>query len=96
MQIHWAYITLGIYIAILFIVSLRIIYETRSATKTMAYLLLVVFIPVAGILFYLAFGINYWRKKMYRRKMNADEELLKKLRKDILQYNEDLSLTTAE
>ncbi len=88
MQIHWATLTLGIYILVLILVCLRIIYETRSATKTMAYLLLVIFIPVAGILFYLAFGINYWRKKIYRRKMNADETLLRQLQKDILQYND--------
>ena len=78
-----------IYVAILIIICLRIIYDTRSTTKTMAYLLFCIFIPVAGIIFYLVFGVNYWRKKLYNKKMSQDEKILAQLKKDISLYTEE-------
>ncbi|MGZ8557963.1 MAG: cardiolipin synthase [Chitinophagaceae bacterium] len=89
MQGNWVWIAGVIYIVILIIVCLRILYETRSATKTLAYLLFCIFIPVGGIIFYSIFGINYWRKKLYDKKMSADEKILLQLKKDISHYNEE-------
>src|SRR4051812_13027652 len=83
---NWTSIGLIIYILVLILVCLRIIYETHSSTKIMAYLLLCAFIPVIGILFYLAFGINYWKKKLYSKKMGKDERMLDQLKKNILHY----------
>jgi cardiolipin synthase len=57
-----------IYVSILVVVCLRILYETRSTNKTLAYLLFCIFVPLIGIIFYLLFGINYWRKKLYDKK----------------------------
>jgi len=85
----WKWISTIIYIIILAAVCLRIIYETRSTTKTMAYLLFCLFVPVVGISFYLVFGINYWRKKLYDKKMALDEKILVQLKKDISQYTEE-------
>ncbi len=85
---NWQWIVLIIYICVLILVCLRIIYETRSSTKTIAYLLFCIFAPVIGILFYLAFGINYWRKKLYSHKTGEDLKILKHLKKEIVQYNE--------
>lgn len=48
----WLLVFEVIYIAILILVCLRITYDTRSHTKTLAYLLLVIFLPLAGIIFY--------------------------------------------
>ena len=84
----WIWIVLIVYTIILILVCLRIIYETHSSTKIMAYLLFCAFIPVIGILFYLAFGINYWKKKLYSKKMGQDEKVLQQMKKNILQYNE--------
>ena len=84
----WIWIVLIVYTIILILVCLRIIYETHSSTKIMAYLLFCAFIPVIGILFYLAFGINYWKKKLYSKKMGQDEKVLQQMEKNILQYNE--------
>ncbi len=78
-----------IYTAILVIVCLRVIYDTRSTTKTMAYLLFCIFVPVAGIVFYLVFGVNYWRKKLYNKKMSQDEKILAQLKKDVSLYTEE-------
>ena len=82
----WAYIVGGLYIFILIAVCLRIIYETRSATKTMAYLLLAIFIPVAGIIFYVLFGINFWKTRSYTKKSIEDEKMLQSLKKEMKIY----------
>jgi cardiolipin synthase len=84
----WLWIVFIVYTIILILVCLRIIYETHSSTKILAYLLFCVFIPVIGLLFYLAFGINYWKKKLYLKKMGQDEKVLQQMKKNILQYNE--------
>jgi cardiolipin synthase len=71
------------------LVCLRIVYDTRNNTKTLAYLLLVIFLPVIGILFYFSFGINYRKRKMYSKKLLKDDNLAKKLKADIFQYSKN-------
>ena len=83
---NWFYIIGAIYVAIVIAVCLRVIYETRSATKTMAYLLLILFIPVGGVIFYILFGINYWKTKLYSRKSLDDEKMLNGLKKEMEIY----------
>ncbi len=82
----WTWIVIIIYLIILVTVCLRIIFETHSSTKTLAYLLFCIFIPVIGIFFYLTFGINYWKIKLYSKKATEDEKLLKQLKKNIPYY----------
>lgn len=62
-------------------VCLRIIWDTQSVTKTLAYLLLVVFLPFFGAIIYFSFGINYRKRKTYIRKLQADEPLEQEYRK---------------
>lgn len=85
MQDYWLIIL--IYIIALLIVCLHIILVTNSSTKALAYLLFCVFVPVFGILFYLAFGINFWRKKKYARKLGKDGNILKHLTNDVDYYS---------
>ncbi len=56
-----------VYVIIVVFTSIRIILDTQTTSKTLAYLLLVITIPVAGIVFYFAFGINYRRSKSTRK-----------------------------
>jgi cardiolipin synthase len=77
----WVTVGIIIYCVLLLLVCLRILYETHSATKTMAYLLFCCFVPVIGIFFYIAFGINYWRRKRYSKKMGLDVKLLEQMEK---------------
>src|SRR5258705_11564161 len=83
---YWNWIVIICYLAILFLVCLRIIFETHSSTKTLSYLLFCIFVPVAGIVFYLTFGINYWRIKRYSKKAAQDVNLLQQLKKNIPCY----------
>ena len=84
-----------IYLVILLLICLRIIFETNSSTKALAYLLFCIFIPVIGILFYLTFGINYWKIKLYSKKSEQDEKLLQHLKKNIPHYTSTI-LTPAD
>lgn len=68
-----------VYIIIVILVCLRIIYDTRSSSKTLAYLLLAIFVPVLGILFYFIFGVNYRKRIIYSKKLIEDEERLKEV-----------------
>src|SRR5690554_2241924 len=85
----WLLLSEIIYIVIVIMVALRIIYGTRSHVKTLAYLLLVIFVPVFGIFFYFSFGINYQKRKIYTKKLIQDEDLRERLQNDILQYSKD-------
>lgn len=83
---NWIILAVIFYVAILIIVCLRIVFETHSTNKTLAYLLFCFFIPLIGITFYLAFGINYWRKKRYGRKLTNDSNILTDLKANIQHY----------
>jgi cardiolipin synthase len=84
---NYLLIVIIVYCAALIFICLRILYDTHSSTKTIAYLLLCIFIPAVGIIIYLAFGINYWKKKLYSSKMNEDARMLNELRKKIPEYD---------
>jgi len=86
----WIYITLIGYLIILLFVCLRIIFETYSSNKALAYLFFCIFVPVIGILFYLAFGINYWQKKLYAKKTGENDKMLELLKKKIPAYKESI------
>jgi cardiolipin synthase len=80
---NWLLLYEIIYTVILILICLRIIYETQSTTKTLAYLLFAVFVPFAGMIFYFFFGINYRNKKMYSKKIFQNDEMAGKLKEDL-------------
>lgn len=82
----WYLILIILYIVILAVVLLRIMFETHSNSKALAYILLCIFIPVLGIIFYMAFGINYWVKKRYSQKMLGNSGVLQHLKKEIIHF----------
>jgi cardiolipin synthase A/B len=75
------------YTVVLIFVCFRIILDTRSITKSLAYLLFAIFVPFAGVIFYFLFGINYRTRKMYSKKLVENDELSAKLNKQIYQYS---------
>ncbi|WP_125150972.1 cardiolipin synthase [Bergeyella zoohelcum] len=72
-----------LYIIFIVGVCLRVIWDTRSVSKTLAYLLLVIFVPVVGAIFYFSFGINYRKHKMYSKKLEIDHEFQEELSQKI-------------
>lgn len=64
-----------LYFILVIFTSARIILDTRSSTKTLAYLLAVFFIPFIGIIIYFTFGVNYKKKQIYSKKILASGDL---------------------
>lgn len=77
-------------------VCVRIIHDTRNTAKTLAYLLLVIFLPVAGIAVYFTVGINYRKRKLYDHKLIHDEHLLRRIEEHILVVSRTLVEQRAE
>jgi cardiolipin synthase len=61
-----------LYLITVFSISLMIVFENRNPVKTLAWLLVILFVPVAGVIIYIFFGRNYRKKKIYSKK-NLDD-----------------------
>ncbi len=72
----WWVITLEIlYLVMILFTSYRIISDTRSSTKTLAYLLTIILVPFIGIIIYFSFGVNYKKRQIYSKKVLASGAL---------------------
>jgi cardiolipin synthase len=87
--VNWLLLSESIYVIILIMVCLRIIYDTHTTVKTLAYLLFSIFVPVLGMLFYFSFGMNYRKKELYSKKILDDDNLWEKIKKDISTYSKE-------
>ncbi|WP_434035621.1 cardiolipin synthase [Formosa sp. 4Alg 33] len=76
-------ITYGIIVPL---VCLRVIYDTNHISKTLSYLLLVIFVPVFGIIFYFSFGMNYRTRKIYSKKLFNNIKLENRLEIQLQDY----------
>ena len=67
----WFRIILLVYYVVVTIAIIHVVMDNRQPAKTMAWALVIYFVPVVGIVFYLFFGINH-RKERYvsERSMN--------------------------
>lgn len=85
---NWVVILEFVYVALLVMVCLRIIYDTSSTNKTLAYLLLVIFVPVLGMLFYFSFGVNYRKRRVYSKKLIQDDALRQEVIREVIAKTE--------
>ncbi|HBH22924.1 MAG TPA: cardiolipin synthase [Cytophagales bacterium] len=65
---------IALYLILLIYTIIRILLDTHSSAKTLAYLLLVFLFPLIGLIFYYAFGINY-RHRMITQKGLAEHKI---------------------
>ena len=84
------------YVLLLVAVVLRILQDTQSSSKAAAYLLLVLLVPVAGIILYLAVGLNYRKKSLYDKKLLLDKVQSDEINRFINQYRSDSLLKFKE
>lgn len=68
-----------IYVIVVISTIIKIIYDTRNSVKSLAYILLVVFVPVIGLFVYFSVGENYRKKNFYKHKNTNYQELYKQL-----------------
>ena len=95
-EISWILLLEIFYTLIVVAACLRIIYDTRSTTKTLAYLMLTVFLPVVGIIIYFCIGTNYRKRKLYSKKIVKDEKMQMEIRDRIYLESEKIWSTVPE
>lgn len=64
-----AFVVLNVFVAV------RIILETQNSVKTAAYLMLLLFLPILGMIIYFTFGVNYRKRKLYKNKLFENKSL---------------------
>ena len=93
---NWLLIIELLYLLVLVLVCVRIIYDTNSTVKTLAYLLLTIFVPLFGMFFYFSFGINYRKRELYSKKIIKDDALWSQVKQDISLYSAQTYYSIAE
>lgn len=61
-----------LYIIPVLAVVIKILLDTSNSTKAIAYILLILLLPIVGIIIYLSFGINYRKQKLYNKKLKIN------------------------
>lgn len=74
-----------LYILTVLFIAVLIVLENRNPLKTISWVLVLVLLPILGIVFYLFFGQEYRKVKMFSRKGLKDLERLRKLTKNQLE-----------
>ncbi len=93
---NWALLIEIVYFIVLALLCMLIIYNTRNTSKTLAYLLLAIFVPVGGIVFYFMFGTNMRKHIIYSKKLISDEKRLKSLNEKIISSTEKIIKSNRE
>ncbi len=84
---HWQSIALIILYGLTFLVAIKALLETRSTGKTLAYLLLLFFLPGLGVIIYLLIGVNRRINRIYSRKWMSNVRLSERLQEYLRQEN---------
>ncbi len=87
---NWILLAEVLYFILMLLVIIRVLYDTRSGSKTLAYVLFIILVPLVGILFYFSFGVNYRKRKLYSKKLIKDKILRQKINLRIQQYSEQV------
>jgi cardiolipin synthase len=62
-----------------FLIACVIVLENRNPSRTVAWLIILNFLPIVGFIFYLMLGRNVRKRKLFRNKFISNAEVLKKL-----------------
>ena len=62
-MISWNVILFGVYQVIVILAIIHVVMDNRQPAKTMAWALVIWFVPVVGLVFYLFFGLNTRKEK---------------------------------
>ncbi|MGY3053397.1 cardiolipin synthase [Pedobacter sp. UYEF25] len=84
---NWILILELLYVVFIIAVCLRIVFDTDDVTKTLGYLLVVIFLPIIGVFIYFSFGINYRKNKLYTKKIILDKKQRKLLLQKLQAYS---------
>ncbi|WP_353893714.1 cardiolipin synthase [Proteinivorax hydrogeniformans] len=73
----WLWMTL--FLAIVFIISIIVLLQNRDPSRTLAWILVLFFLPGLGILLYLYLGQTHRKKKTFLKKRKSDYKAVKQL-----------------
>ncbi|MEA3444518.1 MAG: cardiolipin synthase [Bacteroidota bacterium] len=76
---HWAYIIRSLTVIIIAFPLVVILFENRNPIKTIAWIIVLILLPIVGIILYFYFGRNYRKEKIFTKKEIADTESSRKL-----------------
>lgn len=76
------YVLIALYILTVISVAINVILENRNPVRTLAWIIVLVTVPFIGFLFYLYFGINYRKVKMFSMKELGDMKWLQYMSED--------------
>ena len=88
---NWIVIAEVIYFIIMLLVILRVLYDTQSGSKTLAYVLFIILVPLVGMIFYFSFGVNYRKRKLYTKKLIKDKQLRQEVEYQISQHSKRIT-----
>lgn len=81
----WSYLLQGLsvlYILVVVFVIILIVLENRAPLKSIAWILVIILIPVGGFILYLIIGQNYRKQKMFSRKGLGDLKWMQVMSED--------------
>jgi len=90
----WTYISFGAYLLYTLIIAgfiIVVITDDKPPVKSLAWVMVLVFIPLAGLVLYFVFGQNFRKRKLFSRKGLEDFRQIERLRQDQLDYLENLN-----
>ena len=83
-------ILIALYYIGIVLVCLKVIVDTQSTTKALAYLFLIIIFPIGGAIIYFSFGVNYRKKKLYDRKLGSDLAQFQDLENKVFNFSRQL------
>jgi len=72
-------VLLVVYLITVFSTAIMVIREKRDPVKTSSWVLILILLPIVGLIFYIVFGQNHRKEKIFSRKGLSDLEQIEKL-----------------
>lgn len=76
------YTLIVLYLLTVLMVAFNIVLENRNPVRTLAWVAVLLFVPLVGMIFYLYFGVNYRKIKMFSMKGLGDMKWLQYMSED--------------
>jgi len=87
---NYIYFIIGINYLLAISAVITILFRNINPTKTLTYIIVLVFFPFLGLLIYYLFGQEYRKHKIFNRKNILNEKIVKKLNEELNQNKEEL------
>ncbi|OIQ22917.1 cardiolipin synthase [Lacinutrix sp. MedPE-SW] len=87
---NWFVILIGVNYLLAISAVITILFRNINPTKTLTYIIALVFFPFLGLLVYYFFGQEYRKNKMFNRKNILNQSIIKELNEDLEKTKQEL------